>query len=230
MDAAVNSSDDAPFTSLLWSDLAPVFTAVLRHPFLTGLMDGTLPRECFRHYLVQDAHYLRGYARILSLCAAKADPAPDVSLFARHAAQTVSEERELHAALLAELGSSEELATAEPVGPTTQAYLDHLLAVAYGASYGEAVGAVLPCYWIYAKVGAELRAAGSPDPLYARWIDAYGSAVFQSSTQEVLTAADAVGASVADGERLRIRGRARAAARYEWMFWDAAYRRESWPV
>ena len=49
-----------------------IYAAILRHPFVAGLTDGTLPREAFRHYIVQDAHYLRGYARALALCAAKA--------------------------------------------------------------------------------------------------------------------------------------------------------------
>jgi hypothetical protein len=32
-----------------------VYAAILRHPFVTGLTDGSLPREAFRHYIVQDA-------------------------------------------------------------------------------------------------------------------------------------------------------------------------------
>ena len=56
----------------LWADVEDVYAAILAHPFLTGLADGTLPRESFRHYIVQDAHYLRGYARALAVCAAKA--------------------------------------------------------------------------------------------------------------------------------------------------------------
>ena len=57
-----------PIRDLLWSDVEDIYAAILRHPFVTGLTDGTLPREAFRHYIVQDAHYLRGYARALALC------------------------------------------------------------------------------------------------------------------------------------------------------------------
>ncbi|MEO3974873.1 TenA family protein [Streptomyces sp. CAU 1734] len=227
---AITDLAGSRFTSLLWSDIEGTAAEVMRHPFITGLIDGTLPRECFRHYIIQDSHYLYTYARVLALCAAKAGSDADAVMFARHAGETVAMEKELHASLLAEMGTGQEAAAAEPVAPTTRAYLDFLLASAYTGSYGEAVGAVLPCYWVYAEVGRTLRAAGSPDPLYARWIAAYGDADFQATTGQVLAVADRVGAAAPEAERTLIRERVRTAARYEWMFWDAGFRRESWPV
>jgi thiaminase (transcriptional activator TenA) len=41
----------------LWADIEHIYRAVLTHPFLTGLTDGTLAIEAFRHFIVQDAHY-----------------------------------------------------------------------------------------------------------------------------------------------------------------------------
>ena len=215
---------------VLWSDVEDIYAAILAHPFLTGLADGTLARESFRHYIVQDAHYLRGYARALAVCAAKAPDERGTVMFAEHAAQAIAAERDLHAALMAELGSSPEEAALEPVAPTTQAYVSYLLATAYGGSFAEALGAVLPCYWIYARVGDELLARSSPDPLYARWIAMYGSEEFQAVVDSVLELTDRVGEKVSDAERALMRQHFRRTSTYEWMFWDAGYRREPWPV
>jgi thiaminase (transcriptional activator TenA) len=215
---------------VLWSDVEGVYAAILAHPFLTGLADGTLPRESFRHYIVQDAHYLRGYARALAICAAKAPDESGTVMFAEHAAQAIAAERDLHAALMTELGSSPEEAALEPVAPTTQAYVSYLLATVYGGSFAEAVGAVLPCYWIYARVGDELLARSSPDPLYARWIAMYGSEEFQLVVDSVLELTDRVGESLSDTETALLRSHFRRTSTYEWMFWDAGYRRETWPV
>jgi thiaminase (transcriptional activator TenA) len=215
---------------VLWSDAQDIYASILDHPFLSGLADGTLARESFRHYIVQDAHYLRGYARALALCAAKATDPADTVMFAEHAAGAIAAERDLHAALMHELGSSAEPAAREPVAPTTRAYVSYLLAAAYGGSFAEAVAAVLPCYWIYARVGAELLARSSPDPLYARWIAMYGGDEFQAVVDSVLALADRVGAVVSTAERELMREHFRTTARYEWMFWDAGYRRETWPV
>jgi thiaminase (transcriptional activator TenA) len=215
---------------LLWSDVEGIYAAILAHPFLSGLADGTLPRESFRHYIVQDAHYLRGYARALALCGAKATDPADTVMFAEHAAGAVAAERDLHAALMNELGGSAAEAAREPVAPTTRAYISYLLAAAYSGSFAEAVAAVLPCYWIYARVGAELLARSSPDPLYARWIAMYGGAEFQGVVDAVLALTDRVGADASPVEQGLMRAHFTTTSRYEWMFWDAGYRRETWPI
>jgi len=215
---------------VLWSDVEDVYAAILAHPFIAGLTDGTLAREAFRHYIVQDAHYLRGYARALAVCAAKAGDPADTVMFAEHAAGAVAAEQDLHASLLAEMGSTTDEAVAAEVAPTTRAYVSYMLATAYGGSFAEAVGAVLPCYWIYARVGEELVARSSPDPLYARWIAMYGGAEFQAVVDAVLDVTDRVGATLSDAELTRMREPHRTTSRYEWMFWDAGYRQETWPV
>jgi thiaminase (transcriptional activator TenA) len=214
----------------LWTDVEDIYSAILQHPFVTGLTDGSLPREAFRHYIVQDAHYLRGYARALALCGAKAAEPRDTVMFAAHAGGAVAAEQGLHAGLLHELGLTAESAAREPVAPTTRAYLSYLLATAYGGSFAEAVAVVLPCYWIYARVGEELLTRSSPDPLYARWIAMYGGEEFRSVVDAVLDLTDRLGRTVSAPEWELMREHVVVTSRYEWMFWDAGWRRETWPV
>ena len=104
------------------------------------------------------------------------------------------------------------------------------MASVLGGSYAEAVGAVLPCYWIYAKVGEALLERSSPDPLYARWIAMYGSEDFKHVVEAVLEVVDSVGAAASDAEFGRVREHVETTSRYEWMFWDAGYRRRNWPI
>ncbi|OBJ71394.1 thiaminase II [Mycobacterium sp. 1274756.6] len=215
---------------LLWADAAEIYRGICAHPFISGLTDGSLERERFRHYIVQDAHYLRGYAKALAVCAAKAPDEAELMMFAEHAGQAVAAEREMHAELLDGLGLDAERAAALPIAPTTQAYVSYLLAVTYSGSYAEAVAAVLPCYWIYARVGEHLQAGGSTDALYRRWIDAYAEAEFQAVVEAALTVTDRIGARAAEDELAAMRRHFHTTARYEWMFWDGAYRMEQWPV
>jgi thiaminase/transcriptional activator TenA len=218
------------FTGQLWSRIEHIYQAVLEHPFLTGLTDGTLPVDAFRHYIVQDAHYLRGYARALALCAAKAPTERDTVMFAEHAAGAIVAEQQLHAELIDALGLTPEKAAAEPVAPTTRAYLSYLLASVYGGSFAEGLGAVLPCYWIYARVGTELLTRSSPNPLYARWIAMYGGEEFQAVVDAVLALTDQVGGELSAAETERVAEHFVTTSRYEWMFWDAGYRQEAWPI
>lgn len=215
------------FSDQLWDQIGDIYAAVLAHPFLTGLTDGTLPAATFRHYVVQDAHYLRSYARALALCAAKAPDGEAVRLFAGDAAAAISVELGMHEEFLADFGgSTDEI----PVLPTTLAYTSYLLRVAHQGSFVEGLAGVLPCYWIYARVGEQLLAKSSPNPLYARWIQTYGGEEFQGTVRAVLALTDRVGADLAGSERARAVEHFVTTSRYEWMFWDAAWRRESWPV
>src|SRR5699024_6770488 len=148
---------------LLWGDVAGIYRGICEHPFITGLTDGSLSHDRFRYYIAQDAHYLRAYARALAGCAAKAPLAAELTMFVEHAGVAIAAERELHAGLLADLGLDAEQAAARPLSPTTQAYASYLLAITATGSYAEAVAAVLPCYWIYARVGEHLQRRGSPE-------------------------------------------------------------------
>jgi thiaminase/transcriptional activator TenA len=46
----------------------------------------------------------------------------------------------------------------------------------------------------------------------------------------VLRVTDQVGERIAETERRRLSDHFETTSRYEWMFWDAAWRLEEWPV
>jgi len=48
------------------------------HPFVTGIGDGSLPLENFRHYMRQDYIFLIEYCRAISLAVAKAPTVEDM--------------------------------------------------------------------------------------------------------------------------------------------------------
>lgn len=217
------------FTNELWVSIEPIYAAILDHPFIAGLTEGSLPRESFEFYAVQDALYLREFARALAIAGARAPKDDWIVMLADHAAGALRVERTLHEGFFQEFGLSTEAVIATPLAPTNLAYTHYLLAVAYGAPFHEALAALLPCYWIYWEVGKELTHAGSPNPLYARWIGTYGSDEFGTVVSAVLEATNEVAARVGDAERAAMRRHFRTTSRYEWMFWDMGFRRERWP-
>jgi thiaminase/transcriptional activator TenA len=218
------------FTKELWAAMEPIYAAILEHPFVRGLTDGRLPRESFRFYAVQDALYLREFARALSVAAARAPEDDWIIMFNEHAANALRVERALHEGFFREFGLTPEAVAATPLAPVNQAYTSYLLATAYGAPFHENVAALLPCYWIYWEVGKALERAGSPEPLYARWISTYASDEFGAVVRAVLVAVDSVAARLGAAERDAMRRHALTTTRYEWMFWDMGYRQERWPV
>jgi thiaminase (transcriptional activator TenA) len=218
------------WSQTLWRDIEPIFDAILAHPFLVGLTDGTLDPEVFAHYVAQDVHYLRDYARALAVVGAKAPTLEDTSMFARHAAEVYDVELGLHNTLLPELGLDPAQLAEVPVAPTTRAYTSYLLATVYSGSFADGLAAVLPCYWIYQRVGERLLAGGSADPRYQKWIDTYGGDEFAATVADVLALTDRVGPTLTPADETAARAHFVTTSRYEWMFWDAAHRRETWPV
>ena len=218
------------FTDELWQSIETMYASILRHPFLRGLTDGSLPRESFRFYTVQDALYLREFARALSIAAARAPEDDWIIMFNEHAAGALRVERALHESFFREFGLSPEDVAATPLAPTNLAYTSYLLTVAYAAPFHEAITALLPCYWIYWEVGKELERAGSPDPLYKRWIGTYASKEFGSLVRAVLDANDKTASRLQRAELDMMRRHFIVTSRYEWMFWEMGYRRETWPI
>ncbi len=217
-------------TERMWSRMEPVYARIVAHPFVTGLTDGTLPDEAFRTYVIQDGLYLRDYARALALCAARATDTPTLRMFCMHAAEAVDAERELHARLMGDLGIDAGAAAAATPSPTCRAYTSFLLAACTMGERHEALAAVLPCFWIYREVGRLLVDRGSPDPRHRAWIATYAGDEFGDAAQGAIDACDAVLGGLPEGALADAGDHALTAARYEWMFWDAAWRGEDWPV
>jgi thiaminase/transcriptional activator TenA len=217
-------------TKRLWDSIGGTYQAILEHPFIQGLTSGSLPSDAFRFYVVQDALYLTEYAKALAVCAARSPHTEAVKMFGEHAAGAIAVERQLHESFFADFGLSEEQVRSTEMAPTNLAYTSYLLASTHQGGFPEALGAVLPCYWIYWEVGKTLLEAGSPTPQYQQWIETYGGEEFAEVVRAVLALADEVSADLPDAETAKVTRRFQTTARYEWMFWDMGYRMESWPV
>ena len=218
------------FTNQLWEGITPIYRAILTHPFVMGLVDGTLSEDRFRFYVIQDAHYLRGFAKSLAAAAASAPRDEWTEFLSEHARDTLVVERALHDGFFREWNLTPEQVYATPVAPTNLAYTSYMLRMARGASFEEAVAALLPCDWIYVQVGRELEKKGSPNPLYQRWIDTYASEEVWAIVQKLIGIVDAAVEGLSEFRQEVLRHHFTVASRYEWMFWDMAWRMETWPL
>jgi thiaminase/transcriptional activator TenA len=120
---------------------------------------------------------------------------------------------------------------AVPKGPATRAYIGHLQSVARSGSLGELVAAVLPCYWIYGEVGKRLYKDRPRKPkIYREWIETYAGEAFWHPVREQIHLADRLGAAASAREKKLMAEHFMLSSRYEFLFWEQAYRLESWPV
>lgn len=205
-----------------WLQVADVVDEIQGHPFVRALHDGSLPGDVFDRYLVDDAHYLVGYARALALVASRLPDAADVGRWAGFAQGAVVAERQLHAEHLAARGL--DVAVARPT-PTGAAYTGHLLAHATSSPVEVAVAATLPCFRVYLEVGRSMLPVGAEHP-YADWIATYADDAFAESVDQAEDTADRL-ALVAPHLVPSMHEAYRDSTRLEWRFWDAAWRGET---
>lgn len=216
------------FTASLWRDAAPIYARTVEHPFLRGLSDGTLPRDAFEFYLIQDTLYLRAFSQALNHLAAKAPSEEWAATLARHSIEAIQAERELHSSVLKTFGVPASRIAAAEMAPQNRAYTNHLLAAVTRLSFTEGLAAVLPCYWIYREAGRELKKRGSADAAYAKWIDMYSAPEYGESVDAVLRMMNQAAANASAAERAGARRLFLLSARYEYLFWDMAWRKERW--
>lgn len=213
-------SDDA------WRSVAPWFDAICRHPFLRGLTDGSLPEDTFVRYLVDDAHYLDRYARVLAQLAVRAPDPAGIELLASSASGAIAAERELHRGFLVPRGLDPDADTVPEPTPTCVAYTGSLESTAFTGAFDVGLAAVLPCFRVYAEVGRHIIERRAPgDHSYAPWIETYAAPEFDEAVRRMEAYVD----SVAHNHESMLSAYQRS-TRFEWMFWDASWRGETWPA
>ena len=217
------------FSQSLWDANQALFQSTLELPFNQELAAGTLSQERFRHYMIQDAHYLVAYGRALAVTAAKSDNAEGVVQFANAANEAVVVERALHGGFMRDFGVSAEQFAATPLTPACHHYTSFLVSTAWSATYPVAVAALLPCFWIYAEVGRDIHARSASDNPYQAWVDTYASEEFHAAVRGVCATVDRLAEGATESTRAAMRAAYRDAARLEWMFWDSAYQLADWP-
>jgi len=159
----------------LWAANADLAEAALRHRFVRGLADGSLPREAFAGYVAQDAYFLQSFARGYALGVARSPDRAALETFADLLAG-VREELHLHAAYAQRWGV--DLGSVEPA-PATLAYTDFLLATASVGGIGLICAAMTPCMRLYAHLGQRLAAEGVTGP-YDEWVTTYADQGFEA--------------------------------------------------
>ncbi|GAB5374032.1 MAG: thiaminase II [Acuticoccus sp.] len=219
-----------PFSNDAWAANTGANDAILSMPFNNELAVGTLPRETFQGYIVQDAHYLLGFSRALSLAAAKAPTADRLIQFSDAAKEAIVVERALHGSYFAQWGLDAATVDAMPVTAATHHYVSFLMATAYGEPYEVVLAALLPCFWIYLEVGKDLATRTAPDNPYKAWIDEYAGEEFETAVKAAIAATDEAAETASPQVRNAMHAAYTAATRLEWIFWDSAYRRDTWPV
>jgi thiaminase (transcriptional activator TenA) len=218
------------FSDEAWQRTASLRGAIHGLPFNAELAAGSLSRDRFQTYIIQDAIYLGQFSRALAISAAKAPDTATMQSFAQSALGAIAVEQALHGRYLRDFGvDPARIADAEP-SPDCLAYTSYLIAAAYHEPWGVLVAALLPCFWIYWDVAQAITREAATDNPYRAWIDTYADPHFGEAVGRVIGVADEAAATTTSRIRASMLAAFRRSTQYEWLFWDGAWRQRTWPV
>lgn len=209
---------------------ARLWDAIMTHPFVLGVGSGELARERFEYYLAQDYVYLKEFARVLGLASAKSDELSDMADFAKLLHATLEIEMDLHRRTCADFGIGErDLEKVEPSLVTT-AYASLLVRTCYEGRSADILAALLPCEMGYAEIAGALKTRGLPENRHYRdWIETYASAQFREFADWTAGKFDELSAGAPDRDVERWYRLYLTSARFELLFFEMSWTRESWP-
>lgn len=208
-----------------WQTIQERYDSILDMPFIKELSEGTLPKEKFRFYMMQDSLYLEHFGRTLSLIASKINDIQDVLAFMRFAENAIVVENALHEFYFQDFGVTDK----GVLEPACHHYIHFLRSTAAFESVEIAAAAVLPCFWIYKEVGDYIYShQNTINNPYQKWIDTYGGDEFAIAVEQAISICD----QLAENSTLEIRRKMTEAfimsSRMEFHFWEAAYELKTW--
>ncbi|TDI76981.1 MAG: thiaminase II [Bacteroidetes bacterium] len=222
-----------PFAARCLSSAESVWRDSFEHPFVKGLIDGSLDPQKFRFYQMQDARYLEAYADVCSIISTRVVDPSEKLWFIEGARMAIIVERALHENYGKKIGYSADDIAGLKLSPNNRAYQNHMLAAANHGTVLEALAALAPCPWLYADIGQEIISSGSAPSdshPFKDWIDEYADPIFVEYTNQLLAYMQSYADNSSDeDEKERAVELFCLSARYEHLFWDQAWTGQTWP-
>lgn len=217
------------FAKELMAAASPVWEKYMTHPFITGMIDGTLQKEKFAFYLMQDCQYLKDYAKVYATSFIKCDDIDLMRAIYRDMQVIVSDESMTHIRYLMDMGYTEKDAYAAPTAPENREYLDYMLNVAKEGSVQEGLISIMACTFSYYHIALHARKTAIENGSYehnyfAAWMDDYVGEIYKGIYDRTIELCDWITRDLSEAEKERLKQIFIRSSEYELDFWNMAMR------
>jgi thiaminase/transcriptional activator TenA len=217
------------FSKGLKDEAIKVWEDGYNHPFVQEIGKGTLDKEVFQFYLLQDYQYLLQYAKVFALAAVKACDEATMTRLTNTQHYLLAEEMDVHRRYMAGFGVSQEQMLLAKPSLYNRTYTANMLAVGQTGDLVDILATIFPCAWTYSDYGKRLKeqyADRLEDNFYRTWIETYAGDVFAESFEWFFDTIDEMVANKTDAQRERIVEIFVSSVEFEYLFWDMAYKQE----
>lgn len=213
-------------TERLLAATKDIWAAYNEHPFVLGIQDGTVDREKFKYYIIQDFLYLEEYAKVFSLGIAKAKSAETIQLFSKYVTLLTEGEMDIHRGYMGKFAVSREELEATPRALDNLSYTSYMLRVAYEEGEAEVLTAILSCAYSYEVIAKTILArnpAAADHPFYGDWVKGYADPHYSEANVLLLEMTDRLTRHYTEEQLRHLTDIFVACSRYELAFWDLAW-------
>jgi len=213
-------------TERLLAAAKDIWAAYNEHPFVLGIQNGTLAREKFKYYIIQDYLYLEEYAKVFALGIAKAKSPETIQLFSKYVTLLTEGEMDIHRGYMGKFAVSREELEATPRALDNLSYTSYMLRVAYEEGEAEILAAILSCaysYEVIAKTILKNNPSASEHPFYGNWIKGYAGPEFCDGNVVLLDTLNHLTSRYTEEQLRHLTDIFLACSRYELAFWEMAW-------
>ncbi|EFR88901.1 tena/thi-4 family [Listeria marthii FSL S4-120] len=209
-------------------EVGDLWQETLRHPFVRSLADGTLEKEAFHFYLLQDDYYLSHFEKVIEKSVTQAGTEELAGEMRQVQGRLRQSELLMREQFYPRVGLTERDFSERKPAPTAYNYTSHLYRMADFGSFGVTIAALLPCYALYADMGKMYEGARSSEPFYQELLDSYVDENYQKVVLQQKRLVEQA-ASMADARELSLMKHAfQISVEMEWAFFDMAYKKQNW--
>jgi len=197
------------------------------HPFVLEMGEGTLPEQKFITYFAQDYVFIKDLVTMTALGISKAPSMEAASILSDFLAGIIDPENDLFVRTFKQLGVNEDEYSAVSASPATQAFGDFIVRVGLEGSFEDVATILYVTEGTYLDWGTRLlqNPKKLDNDVYQEWINLHGPNVlgdFVDWLDRYLAEID-LSKVIVRTEYLFL-----TALRYEYMFWQAAYKGQQW--
>lgn len=214
------------FTDILFEDVRELWEKYLEHPFVKEIGEGTLDKEKFKNYLVQDYLYLKEYAKVFAMGLVKAESLSDMNLYYGSIKGILEDETEVHTNYLKYFGIDQDKVFDNRKEMTTESYTSYMLGIGLKGDLKEIAMTILPCAWSYQFIGRSLyekHKDALDNNFYKPWIEEYSSVEFEEGSEVWKNHINDLCKDISEKEAENLRDIFMKSSLYEMDFWDMAY-------